>query len=212
MPISKQHKCLFIHIPKTGGTSIETALEMFYSWKLENTEALFGLIQSKELLAKGFLSHYLQHLTLRQVLALQANSDELFSFTFVRNPWDRIVSTYHNIDPNLIECATAVGIELRNLPFDEFLARVLNFPHIHLLDQYQFIVDENEQLMVDFLGRFESLETDFDKICQHLNITACLPHKNQSTHLDYRRYYTKATRDLVAVRYQKDIALFQYSF
>lgn len=212
MPISTQYPCLFIHIPKTGGTSIETALQMFFSWKMENQQQLFGLIQSPILVQQNFLSNYLQHLTATEIYALRPEITDLFSFTFVRNPWDKMVSIYSNIDPNLVFEARKQGIELRGISFTEFIQRTAQIQHIHLLPQHKFILNPENKLQVNFVGRFETLATDFKKLCQYLNIQLDLVHKNSSTHNSYRQYYTENTRKIIAQRYQTDIEWFKYQF
>ena len=214
MPVSHQYRCIFVHIPKTGGTSIETALDMFHPWREENREAMFGLVQSPELLAKGWISRFLQHLSieeLREILPSQIAAD-YFSFAWVRNPWDRMVSVYFNKDPDMLQQARNQGIALEGLSFRDFLERTEGFSHVHLLEQARFVVDSQERICVDFVGRFESLADDFRILCDRLGILAHLPHRNASVHGQYRQYYTEETREMVAVRYRRDIELFGYEF
>ncbi|MEY4195881.1 MAG: hypothetical protein RLZZ226_2249, partial [Pseudomonadota bacterium] len=78
--------------------------------------------------------------------------------------------------------------------------------------QSEMITDANGKLLVDFLGRYESLAADFDRIRDKLGIAERLPHVNKSQHEDYRNYYNDHTRDLVAEHFQTDIALFGYEF
>ena len=217
MPISHSLRCLFVHIPKTGGTSVEKALGMFGDWRIEDRERFFGRIASPDLLAAGFLSRYLQHLTLPELRPLlsPALADGLFTFSFVRNPWDRMVSIHAHPDPDMLEQAAAQGLELRGVPFATFLDLTANLRHIHLLPQHCFILDSAGCPLVDFIGRFENLANDFRKISTGLGTSGDLPHANASQarqHQDYRCYYTDATRDLIARRYARDIEIFRYAF
>lgn len=212
MPISDKYKCLFIHIPKTGGTSIETALELFGDWKIENKTTLFGLIQSPELKKLNLCSNFLQHLTLEQTKNIKPIPKDYTSFSFVRNPWDKMVSIYSNPDNNLIETALAQGINLKSLSFEDFVSQTGKIKHCHLEHQHKFICDENDNLKVKFLGRFESIHQDFKKLQRLLNTDIKLPHKNQSTHTDYHDYYSAKSIKKIENRYKKDIELFGYTF
>lgn len=68
--------------------------------------------------------------------------------------------------------------------------------------------------MVNFLGHFERLREDYDKVCENLGLPPMdeLPHKHKRTPRDYRDYYDDETREKVAQCWQRDIALFGYDF
>ena len=88
--ISHGHRCIFVHIPKTGGTSIE--------------DVIWPDTRMEEHLWMGFVSKYrnkyqtggLQHLLARQIRQEVGADifDDYFKFAVVRNPWDRAVSQY----------------------------------------------------------------------------------------------------------------------
>ena len=216
MPISHTHQCIFIHIPKTGGTSLETALDLFHDWRVENRAVLFGKIQSPELLEKGWLSRYLQHLSIREVETLVAAEvlADYLSFSWVRNPWGRMVSIYCNQDPDMLQKALDEGIPLKGLSFPDFLDASQDFQHVHLLDQASFILNPQGAVAVDFIGRFESFAADFVRLCECLQmpLSLNLPHRNASAHKPYREYYSDKTRAQVARRYCRDMDLFSYTF
>jgi hypothetical protein len=220
MPISDLHRCIFIHIPKTGGTSLETAFDMFGRWQEENTTLMFGQIQSKELLAKGWNLRFLQHLSWNELEEILPEEKRLgyFSFSWIRNPWDRLVSIFFNKDPDMLEFAAKQGLDLASLDFKSFLFAIQNFEHVHLRPQYEFIFDVNGIQQVDFIGQFERFNQDFTSMCAALQDhtgtqhTLILPHKNASTHRFYREYYDNQTRHLVAKRYKMDIEKFGYTF
>ncbi len=212
MPISHKHKCLFIHIPKTGGTSIESALGMFGDWKIEDKQKLFGLIQSPELKKLGFISNFLQHVTLEQSYKINPISVNYISFSFVRNPWDKMVSIYSNPDNNLVEMALRKNIKIKELTFEEFIVQTQDIKHTHLEPQHRFVCNNKDEINVSFLGKFESLHEDFQQLCKALEIDVKLPHKNQSKRMTYQNYYTETTQKIIKERYSKDIELFSYFF
>jgi hypothetical protein len=205
---------VFVHVPKTGGTSIETALGLFGPWQEENRGTMFGLVRSPDLAAKRLGSAFLQHLSMQELDALHPQGElaGYFSFGFVRNPWDRMVSVYRRTDPHLLEHVRGLGIELRDLAFAEFLARTAGIEHAHLAEQARFVCDASDRVLVDFVGRFETLEKDFRTVCRRLKTEAPLPRLNASQRDDYRSYYDERTRALVAQRYRRDIDVFGYAF
>ncbi|MFD2162725.1 hypothetical protein ACFSJU_10010 [Paradesertivirga mongoliensis] len=78
--------------------------------------------------------------------------------------------------------------------------------------QYNFVFEGDEQI-VDYLGKFETLQNDFDEICKRISIPhQQLPHENRTQHPDYRDLYCSETKDLVQSKFRKDIELLGYSF
>jgi hypothetical protein len=67
---------------------------------------------------------------------------------------------------------------------------------------------------MDFVGRFESLQHDFDRVCEKIGIPKFkLDFKNRTQRsISYEDYYDSETRDLVSNLFEKDIDLFKYSF
>ncbi len=157
----------------------------------------------------AILKHYERRGVLRCVME---SEDNYYRFAFVRNPWDKLVSIYSNTDFNLLMQAQAQGIELKCLEFPEFIRRIAEIQHIHLLPQYDFIYAENGQCLVNFIGRFEQLQGDFAQVCQTLNLDIQLPHHNASVHTPYQDYYTEESKAWVGERYQVDIETFNYHF
>jgi len=191
-PSFNSMKCIFVHIPKTAGTSI--------------TEGLFGA-----------RPHH-QPLQWYEEVEPQLYND-YFKFSFVRNPWDRLVSGYHYMvnkkskRPSEIEWINFFkGVD----SFDDFVTRWLNEDNIerHLLTlpQYHFVLNKFGVLGLDFVGRYETLQKDFPYICERLGVVCELPHENKSPRKEFRNYYTSQTRDIVARVYAKDIEMFGYDF
>lgn len=218
MPISHRHRTIFIHVPKTGGTSIEAVLGMHgdrgdvgvvpYADQVADREHLYG--------------RQLQHLTaerLRAELDDEAVFSSYFKFSVVRNPWDRLVST----------CAWsgrkwARGEMLERGEFDAFVRRThaafaacRDAPrpaplHPHVVPQVAYLFDAAGRSCVDFIGRTESLARDWHVIRDRLGVDAELPTRMKSAHRPYREYYDAETRDLVAEIYARDIEAFGYRF
>ncbi len=78
--------------------------------------------------------------------------------------------------------------------------------------QKDFIYSKNNELLVDFVGRYESLDADFKQICSQIGISTSLPKLNVSNTRPYQHYYTEKTKELVRQTFESDIKMFDYSF
>lgn len=153
-----------------------------------------------------------------------------FKFTFVRNPWDRILSCYLNKimkDPNFEDKNYAHGIARFLQPyrvfhggmsFKDFVKAISKIDdkisNPHFRSQYYMLIDDQDKIIVDYVGKFESLSEDFKKVAARCGLPSSeLPHINKTENRkNYTEYYDEETIRLVAERYKKDIELFGYKF
>ncbi|MGH9326231.1 MAG: sulfotransferase family 2 domain-containing protein [Terriglobia bacterium] len=205
--ISHEHRCIFVHVPRTGGTSIEDVI-----WPGDRSEAQLWM---------GCVSRYhnkyqtggLQHLLARQIRQEVGASvfDDYFKFAFVRNPWDKAVSqfSYMAQRPDLREL---IGMAA-DVTFAEYLRAIQLHLHVQWERQVEFLRDENGECMVDFVGRFESIRQDARFIFEQIGVSCEeLPRENPSCHRNYREYFDGETRERVRQLYAEDIEVFGYEF
>jgi hypothetical protein len=206
--ISDAHRCIFVHIPKNGGSSLETII-----WPGPRTKADLWM---------GFVSKYrnkyqtggLQHLLASQIR--QEVGDDKFSsyykFSMVRNPFDRIVSqfTYMRKRQDLREYIGLKKID----SFSRYLSLITEHEHVQWTEQIKFLYDSEGLLLVDFVGRFENYQKDATVILQALGLgDVQIPHlKRSKRDGDYRSYYGPGDRAKVAKMFERDIDLFEYTF
>lgn len=231
MPVSRLHSFAFIHVRKTAGTSIVRVLEAMDPQLYLNEKGLWDLLQAhpdRRRLLKLLRDYYLVgavdnfpqwHLPAMAVRQLIGREEwkRLFTFAFVRNPWDSVVSAYHFEKSYLAQ--PSVGRFERDRAealrrcrdFEEF---VHLYPLLEPRDMTSMIVDEDNNLIVDFVGRFETLESDFAHVCATVGLpTPELPRENVSPQRkEYRGYYSGETRSLVAKYFARDIKNFGYEF
>ncbi|MFC1688858.1 sulfotransferase family 2 domain-containing protein [Pseudomonadota bacterium] len=226
--ICREFNCLYVHVPKTGGQSVEQFFidRLGLDWDKDRGDLL---IRRNENRACG--TEKLAHLSATEYVECghvsQAEYSGFFKFSFVRNPWSRILSEYRYRN------------YFHHLSFRDFVLNKLPKPgwdddYRHVMPQYEMLHDSDGNLLVDYVGRFETLQDDFDRICEQLKIPdSRLPHRNKSDKKsrDLKRtvrnllfmngenrkrsradFYDDETREAVAEYYQKDIETFGYSF
>jgi hypothetical protein len=207
MLISYYKKFIFVHIFKTAGTSITSGLAR-YCYRPESTRPSNFLAFLSTNWKKIHRIPMKKHSSASEVRrGLDAEIfDSFFKFTFVRNPWDWQVSLYHYILEHPENHGHAETKEMGSFRNFVFSREKLSFT------QTSCLVDENGNLLVDFVGKFENLDEDFRSICQKVGISARLPHINKSKRTDYRDYYDAETREVTARLYAEDIERFGYTF
>jgi hypothetical protein len=129
-----------------------------------------------------------------------------FSFGFVRNPWDREVSTYRYILKNRKHVDHLKVTRFKD--FDTYL-RWRCDGRFQL--QQDFLYHNGKQV-VDFIGRFENLVNDFQVVCKRLGLRRRLPALNKTTGARYERYYNNELVELVQSTYRRDIDEFGFQF
>jgi len=217
MLLSLRYKFLFVHTAKTGGTSVRDALQPlryrdpYYplQWLCSRFSGLTG-----HRLGIKFPRHA-KIIAAREMLP-QELFDSLFKFIFVRNPWDLQVSSFHHIRRERPHLMSHIDT------FEQFIRWKLDpqRPYQYHVDtsielQSDYAIDLHGQLLVDFLGRYETLHDDFAAACRRIGIAPpALPHKRQATdrEKDYRSYYSDELAELVASHFEPDIRLFGYAF
>jgi hypothetical protein len=207
MLISYHKRFLFVHIFKTAGTSITDSLARF-CYRPESTRPsnwrAFLSTNWRKIHRKPIRKHAIASEIRASIDREIFNS--IFKFTFVRNPWDWQVSLYHYI----LDHPENQGYD-ETMKMGSFRSFVFSREKSGFT-QTGCLVDEAGNLLVDFVGRFENLESDFATICRNVGISAKLPHINKSDRMGYRDYYDAETQDLTARLYARDIERFGYTF
>ncbi len=203
--ISHKYRVIFIHIPKTAGTSIEKQLGHFTEFRpgVQDHRTIYEIEKS---LGKKyyFLMPWKKHsgLTRRQF-------QRYFKFTFVRNSWSRAYSWYKNVMYDELHQRN-LGITLP-CSFKRFLTDYGE--QWALRSQLDWIINEQGEIVMDFVGRFERLQEDFNHVCDVIGLKDKeLPWLVGGGGPHYTEAYDEETRAIVAERYKKEIEQFGFQF
>jgi hypothetical protein len=199
--ISFQKRFLFVHIPKTAGNSIQSVLREYSEDELvalrseQNGIERFGLRNPKYKLKKhSTLAEY------RDALG-ETEFGNLYRFTCVRNPWDRMVSYYFT--------PTKKSEAWDQKKFRKIISSALSVADYLRLDKGE----EDPFGNVHYVMRFENLADDFRTVCTALDISPMkLPQYNRSNREHYSKYYDDDLRELVCARFTAEIERFGYTF
>ena len=213
MLLSESKKFLFIHIQKTAGRSFEAVLRA----NIPDIKQFMGTHDHASWAKEQIGSDW----------------DNYYKVALVRNPWDRMVSWYTMIQEKAKSRSkwykrfTGLGkfnriyqyVLSNSNSFEEFLNNCVDIIDDYdgrksfIYNQLDYITDNNESLIVDFVGRFEHLKRDTDIVFKNLGLeNVTIPHINTSDHKHYCSYYTEKTKQLVAERFTRDIKFFGYEF
>jgi hypothetical protein len=227
-----RYNFVFVGVPKAATSSMRARL--------------FRMGCADEWAQKSPLVEYphAQHYTIREYRQILGDGlDSRFKFAFVRNPWDKVVSSFtkecsnwrnkdmardYALDPKEFQkWAMPLLNRSRRAP-DRFTSKWLGrTPRLVATPQLDFLTDEHNNIAVDFIGRFENVESDFETVLTKLHQIYplpprkfwALPKKNVSRGIDprwpkehYSFYYDDETLEKVRKVYAKDIEHFGYTY
>lgn len=178
---------IFVHINKTGGSSVARALNIPFEHKT-------ALEKIEEMGCRKW--------------------ERCLTFTVIRNPWDKVVSHYHyrvKTNQTALQTAPIPFNEWVQHAYGQQDPLYYDQPKM-FMPQTDWIADKNGRILVDEIIHFENLDDEFNKLMQKLGKHARLPHLNKSRHGDYREYYDEATAEIVRNWFKKDIINFRYEF
>lgn len=188
--------------------------------KVANTSILMALARStgRPSLA-GLGNDTLVKLDWPTISPDELSSSNLFRFTFVRNPWERLVSCYNDKVRRWRSSradSPYFGVST-DWEFPQFVKWVVGleegqkfFKDTHFIPQ-SWLLFWDSTFVVDFVGRFERLQDDWAMVSARFNLEP-LRHLNAREHPHYSSYYTRETRSLVDRYYKMDIEFFGYCF
>jgi hypothetical protein len=220
MPISYNHETIFVHIPKTAGTSINKMLDCYsenefvsFDWVRNMKNKPFLPAMSYEELMKVLYCHP-QHLKGSQLCDIFPTEWKLFyKFAVIRNPYERVVSEYEYIQNHPVNKA----LDYKGLDFESFVRMVYKLPEFtrklifdgHFDLQKDFIVKDNK-IIVDEVFRYENIETCF-------KVLRIITGKEETHELNFRKkpyqeYYNNDSKYLVEQMFKIDLNYFGYGF
>lgn len=214
MIISPGRQYIFAHMPKTGGTSFAAALEE----RAHKDDILIGdtpkaLRRKPRLAGLSSSGRLWKHSTLADIegIVTQAQMNNWFVVTLVRNPWDRVVSYYHWLRDQRFD-HPAVGLA-QSAPFSEFVLNDGVRRALQANPVSHFTRDSLGHDQSNLVVRLERFTEDAVPFWDHLGFQLELPHLNRSQRTQsYTNYYTDDTRAAVAEACREDILKFDYRF
>lgn len=174
------------------------------------THVVDALNGAQRLKYRRALGHSPEHAFAAAVRAFDPHAwRDYFKFCFVRNPYDRAVSDYR---------WRTAKTGARSIGFDEFLARMERRDFSNPVVPRHFdnwpIYTIGDRIAVDFVGRFETLEADLDRVFEHIGLARPgLPHtKSMQRARPYRDWYGSDERARVERLFGREIREFGYRF
>ena len=211
--INHDKKALFIHIPKTGGSYIAEILQKHYGFKnyyLQRPDHKTFCLEKDSSVDKhenkihGTLMYYKTSQQLNKIMGMDDYKwSSYYIFSFIRNPYDRIISGWNYCNKY-------------NIPFDNYLNINLNsYDYWHvLMSQSRHLINNNGKINVNFIGKFENMENDLKTVLNNIgiyNVNHNHFKKNSKKHDNYKKYYDKYILEKVNFIIREDLDNFDYT-
>jgi hypothetical protein len=210
-------KAIFIHVHKTGGTYLSYMLHKYYGFKNyyirrpDHDQFCFNKKKSTKYInyenrVHGVLMYYKTSPYINKKMNMTPQKwDSYYKFCFIRNPYDKIISAWNHVNRY-------------NIPFENYLNlkdTCNDVEYMHLfMPQIRNIINERGLININFIGKFENLEEDFQTVLKNIgfkNIVHEVAKKmNARPHEHYTKYYNQIILDRVNVLLREDFERLDY--
>ncbi len=197
MLVSDSHQFILFHTAKTGGSSLTYELAKYLNPCYEPPDPTKGFMH----MGWQPIHHIdrIQHRPVQECRHTEFWEPTYFKAAFVRNPFDLVVSAWYDKD----------------VPFEQFVIKeVASRKNIvsRWGSQYDYLSDHSKELMVDWIGKYEQMDKDWEKFCYMTKIEHNpLKRLNSSWKKPYHEYYNERTYQIVSKLFQKDLQYFGYT-
>lgn len=235
-------RVLFIHIPKTGGTSITKVLKSELESIVTEQHPVYKRNPKYDMRYNEVINFKLSRAEHFRTVLGENPYNKLWKVAIVRNPWDRYVSNWkwltrrESTYPRKGWKARGWNGEDGQISFESFVKQMSwcyedqiklhGYQHDkwHIRNQTEHVSDAAGNIIVDHIGRFENLQQEFDLICKKSGTSLELPHLNRvghysgepeehkKTNIHYSSYYTQELVEIVRDRCKSDIEAFEYEY
>tara|TARA_Y100000389_G_C17454498_1_gene517151 strand:+ start:1353 stop:1988 length:636 start_codon:yes stop_codon:yes gene_type:complete len=206
--IDFRNKFIFIHVHKAAGKSISRALERNH---------FSNIINKSDYLYYHYKKHFGKKYIVSEIDNIKKHSQAIdyktylkddyakyFKFAFVRNPFDWQVSQYFYMKEKKVHFQHEI---VKNMNFRDYIVWRCQED---LQLQTDYLLDSNNNVIVDFIGKVENIQYDIKKVEQNIGFKLNLPHINKSEHSRSTEYYDDFTLNLVVENFKKDFKLLKY--
>lgn len=195
--LSLQNNFLFVHIPKTGGNSIQRILHNYSEDRIAVKYSHQDGIERFGISSPNIPSS--KHSTLAQYKNMLDSNiyDALFKFSCVRNPWERLISFYFSPHHG--------NQKWDREKFKNMIKSTLGIFH--------YLSLKETKLDLDFILRYENLQQDFDVVSDKIGLPKTkLTHINQSKRSEHTKYYDDELVELIKLTFKQEINYFEYDY
>ena len=216
--INHKLKAVFIHVHKTGGTYISYMLHKYYgftNYYLRRPDHdTFCLNKKKttkyinyENRVHGVLLYYKTSAYINKKMGMTPDKwNKYYKFCFIRNPYDKIISAWNHINRF-------------NIPFKNYLLLMPicnDVEYMHMfLPQVKNIINEKGIININYIGKFETLETDFQNILHNIGVKNIIhdveKKMNKRNHKLFYEYYDQETLNIVNIILKEDFKYLTYN-
>lgn len=218
MIINNTHQFVFIHIPRTGGTSISHMLSAYSRWN----DIELGATDLGHVVSPIYHKRYgiAKHSTYEELYHCigKTKFDGYFKFAFVRHPVERAISTFKILKyqwRNWDQSDIMDGFH----SFNEFVLSDFFLsagPHNILNPQWTWICDQAFTPQVDFIGKLENLQQDYNFVLKSIGLPAVnnTLEINASdkalSHETIKHYNRGEVLERIFQKYRIDLRVFDY--
>ena len=217
--INHDLKAIFIHVHKTGGTYISYMLHKYYGFKNyylrrpEHDSFCFNKKKTTKYInyenrIHGVLNYYKTSKYINKKMGMNEQKwNSYYKFCFIRNPYDKIISAWNHVNRF-------------NIPFDNYLnltntCNDVEYMHM-FMPQVRNIINEKGKININYIGKFENLENDFQIILKNIGIKKIIhdvkKKLNKREHMNFYEYYNQDILNKVNFLLKEDFDNLKYEY